>query len=239
MDQENTVCITPIAHIESDFHEKFGIPRQAGLVPELRARVIFEEEYSNPDAIRGIESFSYLWLIFGFSKTRVEPGDPWAPLVRPPRLGGKVRVGVFATRSPYRPNSLGLSAVRLIEVDRSDPAHPSLIVGGADLLDGTPIYDIKPYMVYGDCHPDAGEGFADKRRKAIEVSFPEVLLERIDPSQRQAVVGILLQDPRGAYEKQPGYIYGLNYADYDIRFTIEDDVLTVTDVVSRNAEKIK
>ncbi|MBQ6622829.1 MAG: tRNA (N6-threonylcarbamoyladenosine(37)-N6)-methyltransferase TrmO [Mogibacterium sp.] len=239
MDHENTVLITPIAHIRTDFHEKFGIPRQSCLVPELRARIEFEEEYADPNAIRGIEEYNYLWLIFGFSESRVLPGDPWMPIVHPPRLGGKVGKGVFATRSPYRPNSLGLSSVRLIEVDRTDPGHPALIVGGADLLDGTPVYDIKPYMVYGDSHPDAGNGFAYTRWKTLEVDFPEELLAKIGPAHREAVVGVLAQDPRGAYEKKPGYVFGMNFAEYDIRFTVEGETLTVVGVEPREAEKVK
>ena len=227
-------AIRPIAHIRSDLRERFGIPRQAGLAPDLTARIVFEEAFRKVEAVKGMESFSHLWLIWGFSETGIDmTEDPvrWSPLVTPPRLGGKVRAGVFATRSPYRPNSLGLSCVRLLRIDLSCEDAPVLMVGGADLLDGTPIYDIKPYVPYADCHPEASGGFAVSEKQSLQVIFPDTLLEKIPPEKPAAVLQILQQDPRGSYEKQPGYVYGLHFADCDIRFTVENGVLTVFDVL--------
>ena len=227
--------IRPIAFIQSDFHERFGIPRQAGLAQDLRARIIFEKEFRNSNALKDIEQFSHLWLIWGFTETRIRmEEDPvkWSPLVTPPRLGGKIRTGVFATRSPYRPNSLGLSCVRLLQVDQKCEDGPALIVGGADLLDQTPIYDIKPYIPYADCHPEASGGFAVSEKESLKVSFPEELLSQIPEEKQLALLEILRQDPRGSYEKQPGYVYGLHFADADIRFTVENGILTVFDVRS-------
>lgn len=230
--------IKPVARIYTDFHERFGIPRQSGLVPELTARVIFEKEFRDMNSIKGIDDFSHLWLIWGFSETRIDMTKdpvPWSPTVAPPRLGGKTRVGVFATRSPYRPNSLGLSSVRLLAVDRTSADAPVLIVGGADILDGSPIYDIKPYVPYADSHPDASEGFSVSTRKSVSVVFPEELLQLVSEDRRNALISILQQDPRGSYEKQPGYIYGLHFADYDIRFTVDGDTLKVFEVLKRGS----
>ena len=228
-----TSTIKPIAYIRTDFHERFGIPRQAGLIGELTAAIVFEKEFRDPNAVRGIDGYSHLWLIWSFSETQIDmTAAPvkWSSLVAPPRLGGKTKVGVFATRSPYRPNSLGLSSVRLLSVDLKCKDAPVLLVSGADILDGTAIFDIKPYLPYTDCHPDAVNGFADIRKDIIPVIFPPDLLERIPEEKRAAVLKVLGQDPRGAYEKQPGFVYGLNFAEYDIRFIIENDILKVFDV---------
>ena len=227
--------IKPVAHIYTDFPQRFGIPRQAGLVSELKARIVFDRQFRDEDAIKGIEGFSHLWLIWGFSETMIDMSQDnisWSRTVAPPRLGGKVRAGVFATRSPYRPNSLGLSSVRLISVDRECEEKPVLIVGGADIMSGTPIFDIKPYVKYSDSHPEASEGFAVSKKIFLEVIFPDELKERLPEDKRSAVTAILAQDPRGSYEKSAGYIYGLSFAGYDIRFTVEDTRLTVFDVIT-------
>ena len=218
-----------IARIHCDFKEKFGIPRQSGLVPQTRARIVFEPEYRNADALRGIETYSHLWLIWAFSKAE---RDTWSPTVRPPRLGGNTRVGVFATRSPFRPNAIGLSSVTLDEVRLHTPEGPVLIVGGADLLDGTPIYDSKPYLPYVDSHPDARGGFsAEHADYALEVAFPPELLARIDEDKREALHGVLAGDPRPSYQNDPTRVYGVRYADYNVKFTVDSGVLTVVDVV--------
>lgn len=218
-----------IARIHSDFKEKFGIPRQSGLVPETRAAIVFEPEYRNPDALRGIEGYSHLWLIWSFSKAERES---WSPTVRPPRLGGNTRVGVFATRSPFRPNAVGLSCVTLEDVRLHTPDGPVLIVGGADLLDGTPIYDIKPYLPYVDSHPDARGGFgAEKANYELKVNFPHELEDRIAPDKKEALRGLLAGDPRPSYQNDPERIYGVRYADYNVRFKVEASVLTVVDII--------
>ena len=217
-----------IARIHCDFVEKFGIPRQSGLVPQTRARIVFEPEYRNPDALRGIETYSHLWLIWSFSKAE---RDTWSPTVRPPRLGGNTRLGVFATRSPFRPNAIGLSSVTLEEVILSSPDGPVLVVGGADLLDGTPIYDIKPYLPYVDSHPDARGGFTENTADyALEVVFPDDLLARVDADKREALCGVLAGDPRPSYQSDPSRVYGVRYAQYNVKFTVNEGTLTVTDV---------
>ena len=218
-----------IARIHSEFKEKFGIPRQSGLVPQTRARIVFEPEYRVADALRGIEGYSHLWLIWSFSKAE---RDTWSPTVRPPRLGGNTRMGVFATRSPFRPNPIGLSCVTLEGVELDAPDGPALIVGGADLLDGTPIYDIKPYLPYVDSHPDAVGGFADPvRAYSLQVEFPPELLEKVPEASREALLEILSQDPRPSYQNDPERRYGVPFAGWDVRFTVHDGVLTVVDVV--------
>jgi len=218
-----------IAHIHSDFKEKFGIPRQSGLVPETRAVIVFEKEYRNPDALRGIEGYSHLWLIWAFSKAE---RDTWSPTVRPPRLGGNTRVGVFATRSPFRPNPVGLSCVTLEEVRLHTPDGPVLIVGGADLLDGTPIYDVKPYLPYVDSHPAARGGFgAEKADYSLAVDFPPELEERIAADKRSALRGLLAGDPRPSYQHDPERVYGVRYADYNVKFRVSDGMLTVVDII--------
>jgi tRNA-Thr(GGU) m(6)t(6)A37 methyltransferase TsaA len=217
-----------IAHMKSDFPTKFGIPRQSGLVEELRSTIVFEPEFRNADALRGIEGYSHLWLIWQFSEAvRTE----WSPTVRPPRLGGNVRMGVFATRSPFRPNSLGLSSVRLLGVEQTENEGTVIHVAGADLMDGTPIFDIKPYIPYGDCHPDATGGFTDTAGEfLLNVNFPEELLQKLPEEKRSAAIGVLSHDPRPSYQRKPDRIYGLNFAGFDIRFTVQDDQLTVVEV---------
>lgn len=223
-----TMEMHPIAHMRSDFPTKFGIPRQSGLVEELRSVIVFEPEYRSEDALRGIEDFSHLWLIWQFSQA-VREG--WSPTVRPPRLGGNTRMGVFATRSPFRPNNLGLSCVRLLEVKHTQQYGTVLIVGGADLLDGTPIFDIKPYIPYSDSRPEAAGGFTDRVGDfLLDVKFPQELLEKLPADKQAAAVGVLSHDPRPSYQRKPGRVYGLNFAGFDIRFTVEDAVLTVQSV---------
>ena len=217
-----------IAQIRSDFPTKFGIPRQAGLVEGLRAQVVFAPEFRNPEALRGIEGFSHLWLIWEFSQNRRED---WSPTVRPPRLGGNVRMGVFATRSPFRPNPIGLSCVRLERVEWDTPQGPVLHVSGADLMDGTPIYDIKPYVPYTDSHPEAAEGFAPPDTgRLLRVDIPEELLSRVPGEDRAALEGVLAQDPRPAYQRDPERVYGFPFAGMEVRFRVEDGVLRVTDI---------
>lgn len=223
-----TMEMHPIAHMRSDFPTKFGIPRQSGLVEELRSMIVFEPEYRSEDALRGIEDFSHLWLIWQFSQA-VREG--WSPTVRPPRLGGNTRMGVFATRSPFRPNNLGLSCVRLLEVKHTQQYGTVLIVGGADLLDGTPIFDIKPYIPYSDSRPEAAGGFTDRVGDfLLDVKFPQELLEKLPADKQAAAVGVLSHDSRPSYQRKPGRVYGLNFAGFDIRFTVEDAVLTVQSV---------
>lgn len=217
--------IQAIARMKSDFPTKFGIPRQSGLVDELRSTIIFEPEYRNPDALRGIEGYSRLWLIWQFSQA-VRQG--WSPTVRPPRLGGNTRMGVFATRSPYRPNSLGLSCVRLLAVEDTKEFGTVLHVGGADLMDGTPIFDIKPYIPYGDAHPDAIGGFSDQAGDfLLDVVIPDDLLNQVPSNKQQALLGVLSHDPRPSYQRDPERIYGLSFAGYNIRFQVRENVLSV------------
>ena len=220
-----------IARIESDFPSKFGVPRQSGLVPELRARVVFEPAFRRPDALRGIEGFSHLWLIWRFSETARED---WTPTVRPPRLGGNTRVGVFATRSPFRPNPIGLSCVRLEGVEWDGADAPALLVSGADLMDGTPIYDIKPYLPYADAYPDARGGFAPSREETVAVEFPPELLARVPEERRAALTGVLAQDPRPRYQDDAARVYGMAFGGLDVRFRVVSGVLTVVDVRSEN-----
>ena len=215
-----------IARIHTDFPEKFGIPRQSGLVDGLTGRIVFEEKYRNPDALRGIEGFSHLWLIWQFSQAIREE---WSPTVKPPRLGGNQRMGVFATRSPFRPNPIGLSCVRLQRVELHTAEGPVLWVAGIDLLDGTPIYDVKPYLPYADCHPEATGGFAQEvMGHRLEVAFPEELLALVPPEKREALREVLAQDPRPGYQhNEPDRRYGVAFAGLDVRFTVEGDVLLV------------
>ena len=221
--------IQAIARMHSDFSSKFGIPRQSGLVQELRSTIVFEPEFRNPDALRGIEEFSHLWLIWQFSEA-VRQG--WSPTVRPPRLGGNTRMGVLATRSPFRPNNLGLSSVTLLGVEHTKCYGTVLHVGGADLMDGTPIFDIKPYIPYGDCHMDAVGGFTDRAGEfLLRVDFPERLLELLPQDKRDAAIGVLSHDPRPSYQRNPERVYGLPFAGFDIRFTVKENVLTVQEIV--------
>lgn len=218
--------LTPIAHIRSDFSEKFGIPRQSGLVEELSATVVFEPEYRDISALQGLDGFSHLWLIWEFSKVR-----GWSPTVRPPRLGGNRRMGVFATRSPFRPNPLGLSCVRLREIRRDRALGPVLIVAGADLLDGTPIYDVKPYLPYADCRPDAVGGFAARPKEAdLTVECPPALLDRVPADKRSALLAVLAQDPRPQYQDDPNRVYGMAFAGLEVKFQVAGERLTVTEI---------
>lgn len=217
--------IHPIAYIRSDFTDKFGIPRQSGLVPELTARIVFAPEYRDPNALTGIEGYDRLWLIWQFSTVAAEyaAGKSWRPTVRPPRLGGNERRGVFATRSPYRPNALGLSCVELAGVENGD-----LIVRGADLLDGTPIFDIKPYLPYVDAHPDARGGFTDTTKfYTLQVQAEPEVLEQVPADKRDALLGVLRSDPRPSYQHDPERLYGLSFGGVEVKFKVDGDVLTV------------
>lgn len=217
-----------IARMKSDFPAKFGIPRQSGLVDSLRSTIIFEPSFRNPDALRGIEDFTHLWLIWQFSDS---VRQDWSPTVRPPRLGGNTRVGVFATRSPFRPNAIGLSCVRLLGVEQTKEYGTVLHVAGADLMDGTPIFDIKPYIPYADCHTDASGGFTSTAKDfLLNVHFPAHLLNNLPAQKRQAAIDVLSHDPRPSYQSDPDRIYGLSFAGFDIRFHIEDDELFVDTV---------
>ena len=213
-----------IARIRSDFPEKFGIPRQSGLVPQLRAKIIFEPEFRNADALRGIEGFSHLWLIWQFSAAVRET---WSPTVRPPRLGGNERVGVFATRSPFRPNAIGLSCVRLEGIAHEEGLGDVLLVSGADLMDGTPIYDVKPYLPYADAHPEALGGFAPSPKETVEVDCPPELHSALPEGQREALLGVLAQDPRPQYQHDPERVYGMSFGSWDVRFRVCGERLEV------------
>ena len=221
-----------IARIHSAFPEKFGIPRQSGLVDDLRAEIVFEPEYRNPDALRGLEEFSHIWLIWEFSEA---VRDTWSPTVRPPRLGGNTRMGEFATRSPFRPNPIGLSSVRIDHIDLHTPRGPVITVCGADLMDGTPIYDIKPYLPYADSIPDAECGFAPDSGAVLPVRFArEELAAVLPPEKLETLVGLLAQDPRPRYRAPDAeHVYGLLFAQYDVRFTVSDAGVTVTDIAKR------
>ena len=228
---DSTVPMHIIARIHTDFASKFGVPRQSGLVEELRGEIVFEPPYRNRDAVRGIGDFSHLWLIWQFSHAVREE---WSPTVRPPRLGGNERMGVFATRSPFRPNSIGLSCVRLERVEFSPERGPVLHVLGADLVDGTPIFDIKPYIPYADCRPEATGGFTDTKSFALlEVEIPETEAKKLPADKLQALRGVLERDPRPSYQNDPRRSYGFVFAGYEIRFCVDGDCLTVT-----SAEKV-
>ncbi len=225
------IKIQPIARMHSDFATKFGIPRQSGLVEELHSTIVFEPAYRNADALRGMDGFSHLWLIWQFSEA-VRSG--WSPTVRPPRLGGNTRMGVFATRSPFRPNNLGLSCVRFLGVEDTKEFGTVIHVGGADLMDGTPIFDIKPYIPYADCHPNALGGFTgDTAGDLLEVEFPAALLEKLPQEKHQAVIGILAHDPRPSYQQDPTRVYGLTFAGFNIRFSVDNKLLTVLEVLDQ------
>lgn len=227
--------LAAVARIRTEFPEKFGIPRQSGLVPQTTGTIVFERAYRSADAIRGIEGFSHLWLLWGFDRAR---RTGWSATVRPPRLGGNARMGVFATRSPYRPNGIGLSCVTLKRVDYDAPDGPLLIVGGADLADGTPLYDIKPYLPLADCHPEATSGFAaEGAPRALRIVFPEALEALVSPEHREALRGVLAQDPRPAYQDDAGRVYGVAFAGKNVRFTVEGDALTVVSVEQISVEK--
>ena len=216
----DTYTLKVIARIHSDFPTKFGIPRQSGLIPELTAAVVFEPAYRNPEALRGLEEFSHLWLIWQFSEAVREE---WSPTVRPPRLGGNRRVGVFASRSPFRPNAIGLSSVQLLRMEKWPGYGEVLIVSGADLMDGTPIFDIKPYLPSGDSHPEAAGGFAEKIPETrLDVDFPETLLEQIPAGSREALLAVLSQDVRPGYQRDEARIYGLPFGGFDVKFRVEN-----------------
>ena len=217
-----------IARIHTDFPTKFGIPRQSGIIPSLQGRIVFEPEYRNAEAVRGLEDFSHIWLLWEFSEA---VRDSWSPTVRPPRLGGNVRKGVFATRSPFRPNPIGLSSVRLEKVDIDPNLGPVLYVSGADLMDGTPIYDIKPYIAYTDSHPEAVSGFASTPAEyLLEVDFPENLLKQVPENQRESLISVLAHDPRPQYQDDPERVYGMAFADLEVKFKVDGTLLTVVEV---------
>ena len=217
-----------IAHIHTDFPTKFGIPRQSGIVASLQGKIVFEPEYRNADAVRGLEDFSHIWLLWEFSEA---VRDSWSPTVRPPRLGGNVRKGVFATRSPFRPNPIGLSSVRLEKVDIDPQLGPVLYVSGADLMDGTPIYDIKPYIAYTDSHPDAVSGFASKPAEyLLEVDFPKDLLDKVSENQRKPLIEVLAHDPRPQYHDDPERVYGMEFGGMEIKFKVNRMSLSVVSV---------
>ena len=223
-----TVTTKIIARMKSDFPTKFGIPRQSGLVSQLRSTIVFEPEYRNADALRGMEDFSHLWLIWQFSEAVRED---WSPTVRPPRLGGNARLGVFATRSPFRPNAIGLSCVRLLGIEHTKEFGTVIHVAGADLMDGTPIFDIKPYIPYADCHPEATGGFTDTAADfLLAVDFPAKLLSLLPEDKQQAALEVLSHDPRPSYHRDPDRVYGLPFAGFDIRFTVKENTLTVQEV---------
>ena len=224
------LALEPIAHAVTDFDSKFGVPRQSGRVDALTARIVFEPKYRNPDALRGIEGFSHLWLIWHFSQ--VEQSPAFRPTVRPPRLGGNCAEGVFATRSPFRPNPIGLSSVHLLGVEHTDTEGDVLIVSGADLVNGTPIFDIKPYLPFTDAHPDAKGGFAAPLASyALEVAYDGEILSRLPEEKREGLLAVLREDPRPAYQNDPTRVYGFPFAGYEIKFSVDGTVLTVLDII--------
>lgn len=221
-----------IARVRTDFSSKFGVPRQSG-TEGLRGEVVFEPPFRNPDAVRGLEGFSHIWLLWQFSLAQ---RAGWSATVRPPRLGGNVRMGVFATRSPFRPNPIGLSCVRLERVDLTDPRGPVLRVAGADLMDGTPIFDIKPYIPYADCHPEATEGFTGQvAMQELTVTIPPEQLSRFPADKRDALIGVLTQDPRPRYQTDASRVYGLEFGGYEIKFRVDSQTLTVTDIIKKDS----
>ena len=218
-----------IARIHTDFPTKFGIPRQSGIIPSLQGRIIFEPEYRNAEAVRGLEEFSHIWLIWEFSEA---VRDGWSPTVRPPRLGGNVRKGVFATRSPFRPNPIGLSAVKLEKVEIDPKLGPILHVSGIDLMDGTPIFDIKPYIAYTDSHPEAVSGFASKPAEyLLKVDFPKDLLEKVDPELRESLIEVLAHDPRPQYHDDPERVYGMEFGGMEVKLRVKDNALIVLEII--------
>ena len=217
-----------IAHIENDFSTKFGIPRQSGLVNSLRSRIVFAPEYRNPDAFRGLEDFSHVWLIWEFSQA---VRQKWSPTVRPPRLGGNKKAGVFATRSPFRPNPVGMSSVKIEDIQLQTDEGPVIIVSGIDMMNGTPIYDIKPYLPHVDCHPEALGGFSGQFKDyRLKVECARELLVCFPPDKREALLGVLAQDPRPAYQNDPERVYGVNFAGRNVQFKVDGDRLTVCSV---------
>ena len=221
------LLIRPIAHIRTDFPTKFGVPRQAGLAEGLEGKIVFEPDYRVDDALRGLEGFSHIWLIWGFSENS---DHDWTPTVRPPRLGGNTRVGVFATRSPFRPNGLGLSCVRLLSIKKEEALGTTLLVAGADMVDGTPIYDVKPYIPYADAIPDAVGGFAADAGRLLDVEIPPGLEDRIPPEKRPGLRAVLARDPRPRYQDDPERVYGMGFAGLEIRFRVDGATLRVTEI---------
>ena len=229
--ETDPILIRPVAFIRTDFASKFGVPRQSGLVPSLTGRVVFVPEFRSREAVRGLEEFSHIWLLWQFSRA-VRPEAPFSPTVRPPRLGGNERVGVFASRSPFRPNNSGLSCVELAGIDCADRDGPVLLVRGADLMDGTPILDVKPYIPYADSRPEARGGFTDSvQARHVRCVISDELLSRVPADRREALIGVLEQDPRPTYQDDPERVYGFGFAGREIRFTAADGVLTVTDIL--------
>lgn len=233
------MTITPIAHFRSAFPTKFGVPRQSGIIDELRGSIVFEPQYRNADALRGLEGFDYLWIVWEFSANRSKEersAASWQPTVRPPLLGGNTQMGVFATRSPYRPNPIGLSSVKIDCIELTSKEGPVIHVLGADLMDGTPIYDLKPYVTYADCHPGARSGFVDERRwQELEVVFPKHLQSHFTPESLAALTRVLALDPRPQYQDNPEKVYGMPYEGYDIRFRVADGTLTIIEVTTPNS----
>ena len=226
----DTYELKVIARIHTDLPEKFGLPRQSGLIPELRGRIVFEPEYRSVDAVRGVEDFPHLWLVWQFSKA---VRDTWSPLVRPPRLGGNEKMGVFATRSPFRPNAIGLSSVELEKVELDRELGPVIYVRGVDLMDGTPIFDIKPYLAYADSHPDAVGGWTDVvERKYLQVECSEELLAKVHPAQHKALLAVLANDPRPRYQEDPQRVYGLTFAQWNVKFRVDGETLYVVEIES-------
>ena len=224
-----------IAKIHTEFPTKFVIPRQSGIIESLKGTIVFEPEYRNPDAVRGLEEFSHLWLIWEFSEAK---RDEWSPTVRPPRLGGNVRKGVFATRSPFRPNPIGLSSVKLEKIEIDPKLGPMLHISGADLMDGTPIYDIKPYIVYTDSHPEAVSGFASKPAEyLLDVVFPDELLTQVPEDLRKSLIDVLSHDPRPQYQHDPSRIYGLNFSNLEVRFQVQENHLTVVTLLVTDGQQ--
>ena len=225
--------IRPIADFHSPFGTKFGIPRQSGIIPELEGKIVFRPEYRNAEALRGLEEFDYLWLIWEFSANRGDSGT-WSPTVRPPRLGGNARIGVFASRSPFRPNGLGLSAARILRIEKDGPEGPVIHVSGADLMDGTPIYDIKPYVTYADSRPDARSGFVDANSwSTLEVIIPAGIAAKLPENSRKMISGVLAQDPRPQYHDDPEKIYGMEFDGMDVRFRVHDGIAEVTEIIKK------
>ena len=231
MNASESMTLKVIAHIHTAFPTKFGIPRQSGLVDSLRGEIVFTPEYRNPDALRGLEAFSHIWLVWQFSGA---VRDSWSPTVRPPRLGGNTRMGVFATRSPFRPNPLGLSSVQLEKIELRPDTGPVLIVRGADLMDGTPIYDIKPYIPYADCHPDAAEGFTGQTQlHHLNVECAPALWARVPAAEQEGLRGVLAHDPRPSYQHDPERVYGMEFGGLEVHFKVDGEVLTVTGIDRR------
>lgn len=229
--EEPAIVMRPVAHIRTDFASKFGVPRQSGLVPSLTGRVVFEPEFRSREAVRGLEEFSHIWLLWQFSQA-VRPDAPFSPTVRPPRLGGNARVGVFASRSPFRPNSIGLSCVELAGIDLDNPEGPVLLVRGADLMDGTPILDVKPYLPYADSRPEARGGFTDSvAPRRVRCVIPDGLLRKVPEEKRAALIGVLEQDPRPTYQDDPQRVYGFRFTGLEVRFTVAEGVLSVTEIL--------